>query len=79
MASPLAVLAERGQRFIGESDPVALLDMACRAIREETEAAVAIAAIFDESWDLAGADPDERLRSGIDRAFAIGRDPGRVS
>ena len=36
MVSPLAALAERGQRFIAESDPVALLDMACRTIREET-------------------------------------------
>ena len=63
MASPLAVLAERGQRFIAESDPVALLDMACRAIREETGAAVAIAAIFDESSER----PARILTSGCDR------------
>jgi len=62
MASPLAVLAERGQRFIAESDPVALLDMACRTIREETGAALAIAAIFDES----SARPASILTSGCD-------------
>ena len=72
MVSPLAVLAERGQRFIAESDPVALLDMACRTIREETGAALAIAAIFDDSSARPASDPDERLRSGIDRAPAIG-------
>ena len=63
MASPLAVLAERGQRFIAERDPVALLDMACRTIREETGAALAIAAVFDES----SARPASVLTSGCDR------------
>ena len=63
MASPLAVLAERGQRFMAESDPMALLDMACRTIREETGAALAIAAIFDES----SARPAQILTSGCDR------------
>jgi two-component system cell cycle sensor histidine kinase/response regulator CckA len=49
MVSPLAQLAARGQRFIAESDPVALLDLTCRMIREETGAALAIAAIFGAS------------------------------
>ena len=63
MVSPLAVLAEHGRRFITESDPVTLLDMACRTIREETGAALAIAAIFDES----SAYPALVLTSGGDR------------
>jgi two-component system cell cycle sensor histidine kinase/response regulator CckA len=63
MVSPLAVLAEHGQRFIAESDPVMLLDLACRTIREETGATLAIAAIFDES----SISPAPVLTSGCDR------------
>ena len=63
MTSPLAVLAERGRRLIAESDPLALLDMACRAIREETGAALAIVAIFDD----ASARPELVVASGCDR------------
>jgi hypothetical protein len=78
MVSPLAGLAERGQRFIAESDPVALLEMACRTIREETGAALAIAAIFDDS----SARPASIVASGCDRnrpSTANGRGSGRVS
>ena len=64
MASPLAVLAERGQRFIAESDPVGLLDMACRR-SARNGAALAIAAIFDEL----SARPASVLTSGCDREW----------
>ena len=60
MASPLAVLADADNAFIAERDPVALLDMASRTIREEAGAALAIAAIFDES----SARPASVLTSG---------------
>ena len=62
MVSPLARLATRGQRLIAESDPAALLDMACRVLREETRGAFAIAAVFDE----ASTRPARILTSGCD-------------
>jgi len=65
MASDLfALLAEYGQRFVAERDPVAVLDVACRTIHEQTGAEFAIAAAFDAP----GGPANVILTSGCDAA-----------